>query len=53
MNKFVAWDNWFKIDKFVAWARISHDRAIYFLELFEWDYEKATDYYWRAYILIY
>lgn len=42
-----------KIDKFVAWARISREAAENLLKFFEWDYEKATDYYWREFILVY
>jgi hypothetical protein len=41
------------VAKFVQWARIREETAKNLLEYFEWNYEQATDYYWREFILIY
>lgn len=41
------------VNKFVQWARISKENAISILEQFNWNYERATNWYWREFILIY
>ncbi len=42
-----------KIDKFVSVFRCKEEMAICYLRYFKWNYEHATDAYWRENILIY
>ncbi len=39
------------IQKFIAYTRISVQAATEHLEFFNWDYERAVDWYWRNIIL--
>ena len=40
------------IKKFQQWAQITRKEVIYYLERFNWNYDVASDYYWRTEILI-
>ncbi len=41
------------IDKFMQVFNTTEESAFSYLQFYKWDYEKATDAYWRQNILIY